>query len=451
MSLLGEIAVNMSSYLNDVALNITKIPDAISNDAENPLTWSWKVVPGLVLGALWRFIHTFDGNIHLSCAAMHKKYGPIVRLSPNELSFGSVESWKAIYVDKPIAIKAGFYDAFSAGFTRKDIGSERDPQKHNEMKRMLSPAFSQRSLLEQESIIGGVIDQFVRVIGEKAPPSSKGINMTKWYEMTSFDILGEMAFGESFHSLDTAQTHSRQDFVSLLAKKVQDGEVEKEEMTAHVSTFVIAGGETVSTFLAGATYFLLQHPQKLKTLVTEIREAFKSYADINAKDAQQLTYLQAVINEGLRLFPPASQGSPRISSGFELHGKYIPQGVRILSPSITTKSSRLCQAEINVSPWTVAHNPEYWDEPMEFKPERWLDSQSPDVKEASQPFLLGPRSCIGRNFAYMEMNLLLAKMLWTYDLELVNKKLDWLKEGKVHVLWWKPKLFVRFHKRPGIA
>lgn len=89
----------------------------------------------------------------------------------------------------------------------------------------------------------------------------------------------------------------------------------------------IAGGETVSTFLAGATYFLLQHPQKLKTLVTEIREAFKSYADINAKDAQQLTYLQAVINEGLRLYPPASQGSPRISSGFELHGRYIPQGV----------------------------------------------------------------------------------------------------------------------------
>lgn len=133
-------------------------------------------------------------------------------------------------------------------------------------------------------------------------------------------------------------------------------------MTAHVSTFVydlprnstlaclgphhiysaafsfadnssIAGGETVSTFLAGATYFLLQHPQKLKTLVTEIREAFKSYADINAKDAQQLTYLQAVINEGLRLFPPASQGSPRISSGFELHGRYIPQGVRCFAPS----------------------------------------------------------------------------------------------------------------------
>lgn len=49
----------------------------------------------------------------------------------------------------------------------------------------------------------------------------------------------------------------------------------------------------------------------------------------------------------------------------------------------------------------------------------------------------------------MELNLVLAKMLWTYDIELVNREIDWLREGKVFVLWWKPKLFVRFHKRAG--
>lgn len=102
-------------------------------------------------------------------------------------------------------VKAAFYDVFGAGFSRRCIGSERDPHKHSEMRRMLSPAFSQRSLLEQESIIGRVIDQFVRIIGEKAPSESNGINMTKWYEMSSFDILGEMAFGESFHSLETGK------------------------------------------------------------------------------------------------------------------------------------------------------------------------------------------------------------------------------------------------------
>jgi hypothetical protein len=46
----------------------------------------------------------------------------------------------------------------------------------------------------------------------------------------------------------------------------------------------------------------------------------------------------------------------------------------------------------------------------------------------------------------MEMNLILAKLLWSYDMELVNDRVDWMKDGKVHTLWWKPKLFIRFQK-----
>ena len=47
----------------------------------------------------------------------------------------------------------------------------------------------------------------------------------------------------------------------------------------------------------------------------------------------------------------------------------------------------------------------------------------------------------------MEMNLILAKIFWTYDLELVNKDLDWHAESRMHVMWWKPNLMVRFCKR----
>ncbi|KAI9368157.1 cytochrome P450 [Aspergillus egyptiacus] len=513
----------MDSYIDDVV----KTSARLSNYMMTSFAWDWHVISSIALcfllchrvtiwtynlyfhplaefpapflgrsSLLWRFIHTSTGKIHLSTAEMHRKYGPIVRLAPNELSFGSVESWKALYghptPQKPMPVKAAFYEVFSAGFRRRCIGSERDPHKHSQMRKMLSPAFSQRALLEQESIIGGIVDRFIKIVGERAPAESKGINMTKWFEMSSFDILGEMAFGESFHSLENGKPHfwgdlivehlylitladnlrrigliaalfklvvpsflllqnqnsrysrnqvekclasksSRNDFVTLLAEKVRKGEVEKEEMAAHVSTFAIAGGETVSTFLAATTFFLLQHPAKLDRLVSEIRGAFPSYDEIKAQHAQQLPYLQAVINEGLRLCPPGSQGSPRVSPGFELHGRYIPEGV-----------------DIYTSPWTTAHDPEYFSEPMQFKPERWLDSTSTDVKDASQPFLIGPRACIGRSFAYMEMNLILAKMLWTYNLELVNKDLDWLKEGKVHVLWWKPKLMIRFHKRQDL-
>jgi cytochrome P450 len=103
-------------------------------------------------------------------------------------------------------VKSSFYDIYGAGFRKLCIGSERNPQKHAEMRKMLSPAFSQRSLLEQEIIISGVVDQFVRLIGERAPFDSKGINMTKWFEIVTFDILGEMAFGESFGGLDRGES-----------------------------------------------------------------------------------------------------------------------------------------------------------------------------------------------------------------------------------------------------
>ncbi len=104
-------------------------------------------------------------------------------------------------------------------------------------------------------------------------------------------------------------------------------------MTEHCSIIIIsiAGGEAISTFLAGTTCFLLQHPDKLRRLVDEIRGAFGSFEDIHAQPAQQLKYLQAVVNEGLRLYPPGPQGFPRVSPGFELHGHYIPAGVSSLS------------------------------------------------------------------------------------------------------------------------
>ncbi|KAK6593103.1 benzoate 4-monooxygenase cytochrome p450 [Botrytis cinerea] len=427
-------------------------------------------------GHSWVVAPSSRGRIHSAVADAHKKYGDIVRIAPNELSFASVESWKAIYGHptrgNEIAPKGPFYEVFAAGFNSKCVGSERNPEKHALMRKMLNPAFSQRGLLEQEEIISGTIDKFVRVLGEKAGPGTKGLNMTKWYEMNSFDILGEMAFGESFHSIphfwaDVVLEHlyiitlldnlrrigwlaklagllipaslvtknqnsnysrqqvekrlgiqkSRNDFVSLLVDKVRAGEVSKEEMTAHVSTITIAGGETVATTLSGLTCFLAQNPDKLERLTKEIRAAFKTFEEINAVKSQQIPYLQAVINEGLRLFP---------------------------LPLVVRQESRLVLRYMtNTFP----------RESLGIQAGALVGPNSKDIKDASRPFLLGPRDCLGRNFALMELNLVLAKLLWSYDMELVNKEINFLEQSTVHVLWWKPGLFVRWHKpqSPGFS
>ena len=150
--------------------------------------------------------------------------GPVFRVSPNELSFASADSWKAIYghqpAGKPTAVKSKFYDMYGSGYNSLCIGSERDPKRHSAMKRNLTAAFSTRALLEQESIIGNCIDDFVTKVGEANSKLPQGLNMTKWYEMLSFDILGEMAFGESFHAVESGTLDSAPAFTLLQSLKL---------------------------------------------------------------------------------------------------------------------------------------------------------------------------------------------------------------------------------------
>ena len=79
------------------------------------------------------------------------------------------------------------------------------------------------------------------------------------------------------------------------------------------------------------------------------------------------------------MHPSGAQGFPRISPGTQIDGKWVPQGT-----------------EVYTCTWVVSHSAEYFEKPDEFIPERWIDTSYKDVKEASQPFSLGYRACIGR-------------------------------------------------------
>ena len=109
--------------------------------------------------------------------------------------------------------------------------------------------------------------------------------------------------------------------------------------------YSIAGGETVSTFLAATTYYLCKTPIAYQKLQNEIRGRYQSYQDIDAASALQLPYLQAVIQEGLRIFPPGSQGFPRTSPGVMIDNHWIPAGVSIITLPFPVKQS-LCHGRL---------------------------------------------------------------------------------------------------------
>jgi len=147
----------------------------------------------------------------------HSCTGKVFRVSPNELSFASGASYKSIYgpsTKGQVFHKSEFYAIFGAGFESGCIGSERDPATHARMKRLLAPAFSNSALLKQESVIQRCVDEFVDRMYTAGGTTEKGLNMTDWYEMLAFDILGEMAFGESFDCVKTGTPHYWQQLIA---------------------------------------------------------------------------------------------------------------------------------------------------------------------------------------------------------------------------------------------
>ncbi len=163
---------------------------------------------------------------------MHEKYGPVVRLAPDELSFASAEAWRDIYGHRTGSQLHGQdefpkYPTFYRvkGGARSIINEDRDG--HALLRRQLSHGFSERSMREQEPIIGRYVDLLVRRLREQCVDSGLGtrepqsgelgvshastkwrpMDMTSWYVWATFDIIGDLAFGKPFGCLEQAGYH----------------------------------------------------------------------------------------------------------------------------------------------------------------------------------------------------------------------------------------------------
>lgn len=275
------------------------------------------------------------------------------------------------------------------------------------------------------------------------------VDMVSWYNWVVFDIMGDLVFAEPFGCLEKERDHffvelfaemlrpgvvlvamqyvglgwavplilrwvgGRKALVSLKTElgrrvrgRIAKGEVvddlfegllkhreewgmsmDELEGTAHI--VVAAGSETTPTALSGATNLLLRNPEKMERLKREIRSTFRSDEEITMASVSRLPYLQACLNESLRMFPPATHGMVREASegGTVVAGSFVPAGTLIE-----------CQI------WSMNFSPLNWTDPSSFQPERFLHGQGENASEiwkgdnvkALQPFQYGPRDCIGR-------------------------------------------------------
>lgn len=232
--------------------------------------------------------------------------------------------------------------------------------------------------------------------------------------------------------LENEGDEGKPDFFSLIVRN--QGSSEKQlsrlEMDINASTFLTAGSETTATTLSGLTHLVLRNPDAYAKLTHELRSTFTSLNDIDIERSSKLEYLNACIQESLRMYPPVATGFPRVvpPGGNNISGHYIPGGTSVY-----------------VSHHAAYHSERNFKDADKFVPERWLGASeySEDKKDVWNPFSFGPRNCLGKNLAWAELRLIAAAVFFAFDFELVDKERDWMADQKVYTLWRKPQLMVK--------
>ena len=188
----------------------------------------------------------------------------------------------------------------------------------------------------------------------------------------------------------------------LLAAQDEDGaRMSDAQVRDEVLTLFLAGHETTALALSWTTLLLCQHPEVTKRLREEA-EAVAPGRPLAYGDVPRLVYAEAVVQESLRLNPPAWAIGREALEDFELGGRRYPKGQAIF-----------------LSPWSVHRDERWFREPDRFDPDRWLDGLAKRLHRFQYfPFGGGPRICIGNAFAMMESVLLLSTFARRFEVTL---------------------------------
>ncbi|XP_034018676.1 cholesterol 24-hydroxylase-like isoform X2 [Thalassophryne amazonica] len=178
-------------------------------------------------------------------------------------------------------------------------------------------------------------------------------------------------------------------------------EEDEEFMLDNFVTFFIAGQETTANQIAFCIMELARHPDILEKVRKEVDDVIGMTRDLSYEDLGNLVYLTQVLKETLRLYPTATFTSREIPRDIIIDGVHIPAGVACVFSS-----------------YVPGRMEKFFKDPLKFDPDRF-HSDAPKPYYCYYPFALGPRSCVGQNFAQMEAKVVMAKLLQRFDFTLI--------------------------------
>ncbi|PIL29373.1 cytochrome P450 [Ganoderma sinense ZZ0214-1] len=463
--------------------------------------------PGPILPKItkfWGVSQSWTGRQHRTFLHLHEIYGPFVRTGPNELSIAHAQAVNDV-------LGAGGLDKGEWYSARQDPNAPKNlivltGEAHANRRRLWNRALSNENLTAYQPVIANRIDELVRHLVQVAA-QSEIVDIGQSIAYFTFDFMGDMAFGGPFHMLSDGG--DKNDFWGMLNRfaisasvvshipwafplvqaipslskdlrrlrrfgvesatgRLQEGsktkdlwyhlsdEAELEKMrplppnvVADGALAVIAGADTTAGALTALIYFVLSDATTYHKLRNEVDTVYPAGSD--ATDAtlhDRLVWMDACINETLRLQPPVPTNGPRQVSydghGVIIAGRYVPPGTQVYVP-----------------PYAIHRDARYFSPSPEcFLPSRWLphtpEPEHPDGgfvldRSAFIPFSYGPANCVGRHLARMEMKMVLSVLVQKFNLQFAEDfdSKGWCDTIKDYLVTSRGPLVVKLTPRDG--
>ncbi|KIX07113.1 uncharacterized protein Z518_05090 [Rhinocladiella mackenziei CBS 650.93] len=233
--------------------------------------------------------------------------------------------------------------------------------------------------------------------------------------------LVEKRFALEKANAEKPDSEKRKDFFHYLLHATDPQTGDKflpKDLVGEAALLVGAGADTSSTAMSACFFYLMRHPRALKKLQDEVRSAFSDVEEIRyGAKLNNLPYLRACIDEAMRMSPPV----PGLLDRELLPGGAVIDGIQVPYGTI-----------VGVSCYALHHSETYFPRSFEFIPERWIaGSDKSDAngltvtpasveiaKSAFHPFSSGPRGCVGKNMAYMELLIAIGRAVYLFDMRL---------------------------------
>ncbi|MCJ1470805.1 hypothetical protein MMC07_009452 [Pseudocyphellaria aurata] len=459
--------------------------------------------PGPTLWAASKIPHELAwarGRLNRDLATLHEKYGEVVRVSPNALSFINPDAWQDIFTQKP------GLQPFPKAFRRSnkslvinggEVILNAGDADHKRLRRILSHGFSDAAIRDNQPFVQTHVALLVQRLRERIHDRATAgkVDLACWLNWTTFDIVGDLAFGKPFGCLEKSEYHrwvamifayvrhatymaalcqfpwlenvvnfflsaslmriirdhqklaiesidrrlasgsSRDDILNIILKHNSTArEMSREEIYSNANIIILAGSETTATALTSCIFFLTRNPHVLDSLKSEICSSFAREEDITFQALSNLTYLTAVLDETMRLHPPSPIAPIRVapSGGAVVAGHFVPENTAV-----------------RFEQWTSGHSKKNFRDPERFDPSRWLNNPryADDRIDAVNPFSLGSRNCIGKKLAYAEMRLVIARLIYNFEIDLCVESQNWIDHQEVYFIWEHGPLMVQLSER----